>query len=159
MSLTLKIVAPYFNLNYIWPMKMPQIRLKWALILVLNLFAIGVFGQKESFIRSLEAKNHWVDSVFNKMNRRKKIAQLFFIRAATDKGPIYEDSVARVVDDEQIGGLVFFHGGPVRQAELTNRYQKLVKVPLLIAMDGEWGLGMRLDSTISYPFQMTLGAI
>jgi len=33
------------------------------------------------------------------------------------------------------------------------------KIPLLIAMDAEWGLGMRLDSTISYPYQMSLGAI
>jgi len=54
---------------------------------------------------------------------------------------------------------VFFQGGPVRQAELTNRYQQISKVPLLIAMDGEWGLGMRLDSSVSYPYQMTLGAI
>ncbi len=93
------------------------------------------------------------------MNRRKKIAQLFFVRALTNKGPEYEDSVANVISDEQVGGLVFFQGGPVRQAELENRYQQLAKVPLLIAMDGEWGLGMRLDSTTSFPFQMTLGAI
>src|SRR5690606_306680 len=50
-------------------------------------------------------------------------------------------------------------GGPVRQAHLTNRYQSLSKVPLFIAIDGEWGLGMRLDSVISYPKQITLGAI
>ena len=42
---------------------------------------------------------------------------------------------------------------------MTNRYQSKTKVPLLIAMDAEWGLGMRLDSTISFPYQMTLGAI
>jgi len=133
--------------------------LKYAFIIALNLIAITVFAQKEGFIQSLEHQNRWVDSVFNKMNRKKKIAQLFFIRAATDRGQAYEDSVAKVVSDEQIGGLVFFQGGPVRQADLTNRYQKLAKVPLLIAMDGEWGIGMRLDSTVSYPYQMTLGAI
>src|SRR6202012_1589677 len=57
------------------------------------------------------------------------------------------------------GGLVFFQGGPVRTADLINRYQKLVKTPMLISMDGEWGVGMRLDSTTSFPYQMTLGAI
>jgi len=55
--------------------------------------------------------------------------------------------------------LVFFQGGPGRQAALINRYQRESKVPLLIAQDGEWGIGMRLDSTLSYPYQMTLGAI
>ena len=140
-------------------MKIPVLCFKCILIIIINLIAINVSAQKEGFIQSLDHKNHWVDSVFRKMNRRKKIAQLFFIRANTNMGQAYEDSVANVIADEQVGGLVFFQGGPVRQADLTNRYQHLVKVPLLIAMDGEWGIGMRLDSTISYPFQMTIGAI
>jgi len=131
----------------------------YALIFILNFIAVQVFAQKETYIQSLNQQNHWVDSVFNKMNRRQKIAQFFFVRAHTNLGQAYEDSVAGVIKKEQIGGLVFFQGGPVRQADLINRYQKLSKVPLLIAMDGEWGVGMRLDSTISYPYQMTLGAI
>ena len=115
--------------------------------------------QKQGYITSLGRQNHWVDSVYKKLNKKTRIAQLFFVRAHTNKGQAYEDSVGNVIKDQQVGGLVFFQGGPVRQAELTNQYQKLAKVPLLIAMDGEWGLGMRLDSTISYPYQMTLGAI
>jgi beta-N-acetylhexosaminidase len=130
-----------------------------ALFVIINFIAINVSAQKESFIQSLGHQNHWVDSVYDKMNLRKRIAQLFFIRANTDKGKAYADSVAKVISSQQVGGLVFFQGGPVRQADLINQYQKLVKVPLLIAMDGEWGVGMRLDSTISYPYQMTLGAI
>src|ERR1700693_5276692 len=129
------------------------------LIIVVNLISIDVFAQKEDYVHFLNHKNAWVDSVFRKMNRKKKIAQLFFVRAHTNKGQAYEDSVARVIKHEQVGGLVFFQGGPVRQAGLINRYQRLVKIPLIITMDGEWGLGMRLDSTISYPYQMTLGAI
>ncbi|MGZ3763307.1 MAG: glycoside hydrolase family 3 protein [Mucilaginibacter sp.] len=107
----------------------------------------------------LNKKNHWVDSVYKKLSRKQRIAQLFFIRANTDHGQAYEDSVGNVIKNQQVGGLVFFQGGPGRQLNLINKYQKLAKVPLLIAMDGEWGLGMRLDSTLSYPFQMTLGAI
>ena len=140
-------------------MKVRKPGVKWALIIITNLIVFKASAQKESFIESLGQQNHWVDSVFRKMNRRKKIAQLFFVRAHTNRGQAYEDSVASVIRDEQIGGLVFFQGGPVRQADLINRYQKLAKVPLLIAMDGEWGVGMRLDSTISYPYQMTLGAV
>ncbi len=58
-----------------------------------------------------------------------------------------------------LGGLIFFQGGPLRQAKLTNRYQSLASIPLWIGMDAEWGIGMRLDSTISFPKQMTLGAL
>ncbi|MFI5162203.1 MAG: glycoside hydrolase family 3 protein [Sphingobacteriales bacterium] len=115
--------------------------------------------QKQGYIASLNRQNHWVDSVYKKLSKKQRIAQMFFVRAHTDRGQVYEDSVGKVIKDEQVGGLVFFQGGPVRQAQLINIYQKLAKVPLLIAQDGEWGLGMRLDSTISYPFQMTLGAI
>jgi len=128
-------------------------------IIALNFIAVNAFAQKESYIQSLNTKNHWVDSVYKSLSRRHKVAQLFFIRAHTNKGKVYEDSVARVIKDQQVGGLVFFQGGPGRQANLVNKYQKLAEVPLLISMDGEWGLGMRLDSTISYPYQMTLGAI
>ncbi|HTI59564.1 glycoside hydrolase family 3 protein [Mucilaginibacter sp.] len=124
------------------------------------LIAIPAAGQqKQGYIASLGRPNHWVDSVYRKLSKKERIAQLFFVRAHTDKGQAYEDSVGYVIKNEQVGGLVFFQGGPVRQAGLINRYQKLAKVPLLIAQDGEWGLGMRLDSTISYPYQMTLGAI
>ncbi|WP_158994430.1 glycoside hydrolase family 3 protein [Mucilaginibacter sp. L196] len=131
----------------------------YSLLLTLNFITVSAFAQKESYIQSLNKQNHWVDSVFKKLNRRQKVAQLFFVRAHTNLGLTYEDSVANVIKNEQVGGLVFFQGGPVRQAQLINRYQKISRVPLIIAQDGEWGLGMRLDSTISYPYQMTLGAI
>ncbi|MBB2150290.1 glycoside hydrolase family 3 protein [Pedobacter gandavensis] len=115
--------------------------------------------QRKSYIETLSVPNPWVDSVFKKLNKRQRIAQLFFVRAHTDMGKVFEDSIAKVVKKERIGGLVFFQGGPGRQAILTNKYQALARVPLLITSDGEWGLGMRLDSTISYPYQMALGAV
>jgi beta-N-acetylhexosaminidase len=132
---------------------------QFILLAIFCLVSIKASAQKEDYIQSLNHQNKWVDSVFRKLSRKKKIAQLFFVRAHTDRGQAYEDSVAGVIKDQQVGGLVFFQGGPVRQAELINKYQKLTEVPLLVAMDGEWGVGMRLDSTMSYPYQMTLGAI
>jgi len=120
---------------------------------------ISIAQTQSSFISSLDDPNDWVDAVFRKLSKRERIAQLFMVRAHTDKGKAFEDSIANVIRKERIGGLVFFQGGPARQAVLTNRYQSVSKVPLLISMDAEWGLGMRLDSTISYPYQLTLGAI
>jgi beta-N-acetylhexosaminidase len=130
-----------------------------TLLFMLSLLTQSSSAQKASFINSLSEQNHWVDSVYKKMSRKERIGQLFYVRAHTNMGKAYEDSVGKIIEEEHIGGLVFFQGGPVRHANLINVYQKLSKVPLLIAMDGEWGLGMRLDSSVSYPYQMTLGAI
>jgi beta-N-acetylhexosaminidase len=121
--------------------------------------AASAHAQKPSYIETLSSPNEWVDSVFNTLSKREKIAQLFFVRAHTNLSKAYQDSVGRIIKKERLGGVVFFQGGPGRQAVLTNEYQSLARVPLLIASDGEWGLGMRLDSTISYPYQMALGSV
>ncbi|MFD0763442.1 glycoside hydrolase family 3 N-terminal domain-containing protein [Mucilaginibacter lutimaris] len=130
-----------------------------CLLLMFCLFSRAGIAQNKSFIATITEQNRWVDSVYKKLSRKERIGQLFYVRAHTNKGKAYEDSVAAIIRDEHVGGLVFFQGGPVRHANLINLYQKQSRVPLLIAMDGEWGLGMRLDSSVSYPYQMTLGAI
>ncbi len=101
----------------------------------------------------------WVDSVFNAMTEDEHLGQLFMVAAYSNQDESHYRRIDSLIVNQHIGGLVFFQGGPVRQAQLTNRYQALAKVPIFIGMDAEWGLGMRLDSTISYPKQMTLGAI
>jgi len=122
---------------------------------------MSVWGQEKSnFVQFINDQHHWVDSVFQNLTPKERIAQLFLVRAHTNLGQRYIDSVAQVIKQEQLGGLVVFQGGPVRHAQMLNQYQKLVKIPLLVTFDGEWGLGMRLpDSTVSFPYQMTLGAI
>lgn len=101
----------------------------------------------------------WADSVFQTLSLDEKIGQLFSIAAYSNKGAAHKKEILNLIEQHHIGGLTFFQGGPVRQANLTNTYQKATKIPLMIAIDGEWGLSMRLDSTIKYPWQMTLGAI
>ncbi|RCH54554.1 glycoside hydrolase family 3 [Mucilaginibacter hurinus] len=132
---------------------------KYIVLFTSILLTNGAFAQKTDFIQSLSKQNQWVDSVFDKLSKKEKIAQLFFIRAHTNKGKAYEDTVESMIKKLHVGGVVFFQGGPGRQAALTNRYQKVSKVPLLVTLDGEWGVGMRLDSSLQYPYQMTLGAI
>lgn len=116
--------------------------------------------QGADFNTFINTRHAWVDSVFNKLSPREKIGQLFMVRAHTNLGQRYIDSIGEVIKSEKLGGVVFFQGGPVRHAAVINYYQRVSSVPLLVALDGEWGLGMRLaDSAISYPYQMTLGAI
>lgn len=102
---------------------------------------------------------NWVDSVFNSMNADQRIGQLFMVAAYSNKDEIHHKAIENLIKNYNIGGLIFFKGTPYHQAKLINRYQSIARVPLLIAMDAEWGLAMRLDSTISFPRQMTLGAI
>lgn len=131
----------------------------YSLSIAFSISVTTVKAQQPSYIDLLKQEPKWVDSVFKKLSKKQKIAQMFFVAAYTNKSKAFTDSIAKVIKREKVGGLVFFQGGPGRQAALTNQYQKKARVPLLIASDGEWGLGMRLDSTISYPYQMALGAV
>lgn len=129
-------------------------------LLSMMLISAAFAQNKPNFVDFINQKHSWVDSVFNTLTPKQRIGQLFLVRAHTNLGQKYVDSVKQVIEREQLGGLVVFQGGPVRHANMFNQYQQVSKVPLLITFDGEWGLGMRMpDSTISYPYQMTLGAI
>ncbi|MBT1705714.1 glycoside hydrolase family 3 N-terminal domain-containing protein [Chryseosolibacter indicus] len=114
-------------------------------------------GSDVPFINS--SHKSWVDSVFNTLTIDERIGQLIMVAAYSNRDEAHKQEILKLIREQKIGGLIFFQGGPGRQARLINEYQATSKVPLLIAMDAEWGLGMRLDSTISFPYQMTLGAI
>ncbi|MEM1120728.1 MAG: glycoside hydrolase family 3 N-terminal domain-containing protein [Bacteroidota bacterium] len=102
----------------------------------------------------------WVDSVYNSLSQEERIGQFFMIRAHSDLGAEHIQSVKNQIQKYKVGGLCFFQGTPEKHAELINDYQSLSKVPLMVSIDGEWGLGMRMkSSTMSFPRQLMLGAI
>lgn len=121
-----------------------------------------------SFVGSLRVKkdpefvsiqNRWVDSVFNSLSAEQRLGQLFMVAAYSNKDLKHAKEIKDLIVNYNIGGLIWMQGGPGRQGPLANYYQTVARVPLLYSIDGEWGLAMRLDSTIRYPRQMTLGAI
>lgn len=114
---------------------------------------------QQPFSTDSETEKKWVDRLYRSMTIDEKIGQLFMIAAYSNKDEAHQKTTEKLVTDYKVGGIIFFQGGPVRQAVLTNRYQANSKVPLFIAIDGEWGLSMRIDSTYRYPWNMTLGAI
>ncbi|KSA14322.1 Beta-N-acetylglucosaminidase [Maribacter dokdonensis DSW-8] len=93
------------------------------------------------------------------MSLDEKLGQLFMVSVASNQSKQATDKIKNLIVQEHLGGVIFSKGGPVRQAKLTNNYQAVSKIPLLIGMDAEWGLSMRLDSTYAFPWNMTLGAI
>lgn len=120
--------------------------------LLIPVFSIGQY-------RSTLSKEKWVDSIYRSLSADQKIAQLMVIRAHSNLGADHVAKVAGDIKKYNVGALCFFQGGPVRQADLTNYYQSIAKTPLMITIDGEWGLGMRLDSVTKFPYQLTLGAL
>ena len=109
--------------------------------------------------KDARAQKQWVDSVYNTMNLDQKIGQLFMPRAFSNQGAAHKKELDSLVAKYHVGGIIFSKGGPIRQAKLNNQLQDQAKIPLLMAMDAEWGLAMRLDSTYAFPWNMTLGAI
>lgn len=116
-------------------------------------------GADESIPPFMYADAVWVDSVLNSLSLEEKIAQLLMYPAYSNQGKNHESYVKKLISEYKIGGLIFMQGTPERQAELVNQYQELSEIPLLIAMDAEWSLSMRLQNTVLYPRQMMLGAI
>ena len=106
-----------------------------------------------------KTNDHWVDSLMNNLTLEQKIGQLFMIQAYSNGKNQQPDELITLINQHQVGGVIFMQGGPLAQAKICNKLQQASNVPLLIAIDGETGLGFRLDSTIKYPVQMALGAI
>lgn len=132
---------------------------RFSTILFACFLLVGYSSVAQIKNSSYQTEKQWVDSVYNVLTQQQRIGQLFMLRANSDIDSAEIRNLSRLIKDYNIGGLCFFKGGPIRQAILTNYYQQMSVIPLFISMDAEWGLGMRLDSTISFPRQMTIGAI
>src|SRR4051794_23651218 len=117
---------------------MPMKKVIFLAVLLISFSSL--FAQYKS---RLSEKN-WVDSVFKSLSKEEKLAQLMVIRAHSNLGPEHIQQVTELIQKYNVGALCFFQGGPIRQANLTNLYQSLAKTPLMVTIDGEWGLGMRL---------------
>ncbi len=153
-------------MKHAFAFRKPPFALLWAplgLALSSLIFLSGIISNyppKTILSSQMPEEDRWVDSVFQSMSQEERLGQLFMIRAHSDKGPDHVAGVEQLIRDYHVGSLCFFQGTPEKQVELTNRYQAISRIPLMVAIDGEWGLGMRLKQhTISYPRQLAMGAI
>ena len=132
---------------------------KFFALLSILIFSQILFAQQDSplYVDSLQMK--WVNEKYDAMTLEEKVGQLFVVAAYSNKDAAHEAEIENLVKNENIGGLIFMQDLAVKQAELTNRYNKVAKVPLLIGMDAEWGLAMRLKEINRFPWAMTVGAV
>lgn len=130
---------------------------------ILPLFLLTVFclnGQIDPLVtKDSLAQQKWVDAQYEAMSLDERFGQLFMVGVSSSQNKANTDRIKSLIKEQHIGGLIFSTGGPVRQAKLTNTFQSVSKTPLMVSMDAEWGLAMRLDSTYAFPWNMTLGAI
>lgn len=101
----------------------------------------------------------WADSVYAKLSMQERIGQLFMVAAYSGGEKLNKPLIEQLIREQGIGGLIFMQGTPSAQAQFTNDFQRMSQVPLLIGMDAEWGLGMRLTGVRDFPRQMMLGAV
>lgn len=125
------------------------------LSLILLFVSTSIWGQKKVDVEA----NKWANNVYQSMSLDERIGQLFMVAAYSNLNEAHIQGLEKLVQEQHVGGLIFFQGGPQRQATMTNRLQSLARIPMLIGIDGEWGLSMRLDSTYRFPYNMTLGAV
>ncbi len=132
----------------------------YTLFFILTFILSSHGSPKDSTItHPVPIKYTWADSIIKTMTLEQKIGQLIMIRIVSNENEKYNKRAIELISKLELGGVCMFQGGPVRQVNLINRIQGASKIPVLFAIDGEWGLSMRLDSTIMFPRQMALGAI
>jgi beta-N-acetylhexosaminidase len=108
-----------------------------------------------------ESRVSFIEAKLQSMTLREKIAQM--IISYSDGYSLDENSkeflrLKHLITDDKIGGIIFFKGNSIQQANLTNRLQELSETPLLISQDCERGTGMRLDDGSIFPSNMAIGA-
>lgn len=137
---------------------------RFMLKILTALTAVAFFGYslwpstpaKSPEVLSEEA---WVEQTFNAMTPDERLGQLFMLPAYPRQGPEARDALAETVAQYHIGGLVFFKATAGQIAAQTNFFQAKSKTPMLMAIDGEWGIGMRAVDAMDFPRQLMLGAI
>ena len=134
--------------------------MKKTLFTFFYLLAISLLGQYHP-LQTMDstAQSEWVALQYQSMSLEERIGQLLMVMATSNQEESETERIKGLIAEGKVGGIIFSKGGPVRQARLTNEFQSVAKTPLMIAMDAEWGLAMRLDSTYAFPWNMTLGAI
>ena len=133
---------------------------KYIILSLFVSYSVCLSSQNLDPLLSVNIKDQkkWVDSVYNNMSIDEKIGQLFFVQASS-KLENNSEKILQTIDKNKIGGIIFSSGHIKNQVILTNKFQEESKTPLLISMDAEWGIGMRLDSIKNLPWNMSLGAI
>ena len=135
--------------------------MKYFYSLILVFFVFKTYSQQPDPLISddIILQKKWVDSIFSSITLEEKIGQLFIPMVFSNRDSSHLRKTIELIRKNNIGGIIFSKGLPKSQIEWSNILQSKSKIPLLISMDAEWGVAMRLKNVLSFPWNMTLGAI
>ena len=135
-------------------------KIKNLLILLFLIMTVCNISAQTSDPPFLKYMNHpWVDSVMKSLTTEERVAQLIWVAGFSNRDISHEVYLSELIKKSGIGGIIFFQNNAPKQAEMINYFQKISRVPLMIVSDGEYGIGMRLEKIVKFPFQLTLGAV
>jgi len=135
-----------------------------GIVFVCLTVAISFFGytlktkkiNKKSFEISIE--DSWAQDQLSQMSLEEKIGQFFMIPAYSNQGEKHLQEVQNLVEKEKVGGIIFFQGERENLKLAISRFQKASNIPLLVGMDAEWGVQMRIFGESRFPYAYTIGA-
>ncbi len=131
--------------------------MKLRAILIIGLISLFQNTYSQELIPKREGRDQAVDEYMKSMDLREKIGQLIIIGVDSDYK--FCKNTIKTIQDYKIGGICYFGGNGKDLIRMSKEFEKASKTPLVYAIDGEWGLGMRLKDGYSFPRQLALGAI
>ena len=137
---------------------MINIKNKFLAIILSFIICLNVLHASEPpFLKFLN--DPWVNAQLEKMSVDEKIAQLMMLTAYPKQNDASKRQLIEQIRNFKPGGILVMQGTIVGTTEWINEFQENSQTPLLIAIDGEWGPAMRIDSTLVYPSAQAVGAI
>lgn len=138
--------------------------MKKRIITVFSVMMLTVglmFAVKPNLVKNGDgsACEKWVDSVYKTLTLRQQVAQLMFPKVVPTQGEISKKTIKNYVEKNGMGGLLYTEGTAAQYGEMNNYAQSIAKVPVLMTLDGEWGLSMRIKKAPRFPKNMALGAV
>lgn len=134
--------------------------LLWAIGFIFGCSSLQAHTETSTFPIADDSRcQHWVDSVFSKLNVDEKVGQLLIATVPAHNGKVAKTQVRELTAKYKIGGLLYSGGTAKEQALLTNTARKYAQVPVMVTYDGEWGWAMRLSDVPAYPDHTALGCI
>ena len=101
----------------------------------------------------------WVNSTYSKLSPDERIAQIIIMAVSPNHGDEARLLVDKYVKDYKVGGLIYESSDIISQAQINNYAQSISSIPLMIALDAEWGLSMRMKDAPPFPYNLSLGSI
>ena len=118
--------------------------------------------RSQNFFKKSATATKWVDSVYQSLTPDQRLAQLMVLRESginNGKAEIYGDKIMDLVKRYNIGAICLFQGTPEDQAAILKQLQQAAQTPLMVCIDAETGLGMRMEGVEKFPDQLTMGAM